>query len=240
MPPMLKEEAFHLATGVIPLRRIVEKAARPDALVTMDAIQRAFRKWFSRGLEMFGDERGGDTNVRLGLKDKSNRQAQDEFVAELDQMLDDLNRRYVRARFPKLSREQADALYERVSRDRGTVDGLSWDDDLLKLPDRAFFRRRGEHAFQMVGVDGEPFDDVEAYIRHVRDHLPEAYLASIDVQHWADLQRQVASGQLDLKDAIKSMPRLARVGGACPCANSVRWVMEVGAVAPGAPDRLNP
>jgi hypothetical protein len=31
---------------------------------------------------------------------------------------------------------------------------------------------------------------------------------------------------MPLKEAINSMPRLARAGGACPCAKSVRWVME--------------
>ena len=70
-------------------------------------------------------------------------------------------------------------------------------------------------------------------IEHVLDRLPEAYRASVDVRHWADLQRKVARGELALKDAIRSMPRLARVGGACPCANSVRWVMEV-EVAPAS------
>src|SRR3546814_18509583 len=66
----------------------VEKAAEPSALVTMDQLQRAVAKWAPRGLEMFGDERGGDTNVRLGLKDKSNRQAHDEFIAECQQKLE--------------------------------------------------------------------------------------------------------------------------------------------------------
>jgi len=73
MPPFLREEAFHLAAGVIPMRRWVEEAAAPDALITMSTLRRALHKWYPRGLEMFGDERGGDTNVRLGLKDKTNR-----------------------------------------------------------------------------------------------------------------------------------------------------------------------
>jgi 1,2-phenylacetyl-CoA epoxidase catalytic subunit len=226
MPPMLREEAFHLATGVVPMRRWVEKAAEPSALVTMDQLQRAINKWYGRGLEMFGDERGGDTNVRLGLKDKTNRTAQDEYVAECEQMLDDLNVRYLRARYASKDRAEVDAIYARLKADRGRYDGVSWDDDLLKLPDRAFFRRRGEHAFEPVGVDGTRFEDVEAYITHVLARLPEAYRASVDVSHWADLQRQVSSGAMTLKDAMKSMPRLARVGGACPCANSVRWVVE--------------
>ena len=231
MPPMLKEEAFHLATGVVPMRRWVEKAAEPSALVTMDQLQRAVAKWAPRGLEMFGDERGGETNVKLGLKDKTNRQAHDEFIAECQQMLDDLNVRYLRAKYPGRSRDDVDAIYEKLKADRGRYDGTSWDEDMLRLPHPGFFRRRGEHAFQMIGFDGERFDDVDLYIRHVLDRLPEAYRASIDVKHWADTQRKVTSGALDLKDAVKSMPRLARVGGACPCTNSVRWVMETGATA---------
>ena len=59
--------------------------------------------------------------------------------------------------------------------------------------------------------------------------------------HWADLQRAVTAGTMALKDAMASMPRLARVGGACPCANSVRWVVEV-AARPGSGESvgLNP
>ena len=224
MPPMLREEAFHLAAGVIPLRRWVEAAARGDGYITMAAIRKAIHKWFGRGLEMFGDERGGQTNVKYGLKDLANREAQDMYVAELERMLDDLNERYVRSRFPQVSREEADRRFARVKGGE-TVDGVR-PDDLLQLPDRRFFRRRGEPAYQMVGAHGETFTDVEPYIAHVLANLPEAYRASIDVKHWADLQRKVARGEMPLKEAINSMPRLARVGGSCPCAKSVRWVME--------------
>ena len=240
MPPMLREEAFHLAAGVIPMRRWAEQAAAPGALINMPALQRTIHKWFGRGLEMFGDERGGDTNVKLGLKDMPNRQAQDLYVAECEQMLDDINKRYVRARFPSIARDDADALYARVKADRGSADGLSWDDDLLSLPDRGFFRRRGEQAFAMIGTKGECFDDVERYIAHVLDRLPEAYRASLDVSHWVALQRGIADGTITLTDAVRSMPRLARVGGACPCANSVRWVMDAGASPPGGAPTLHP
>ncbi len=227
MPPMLKEEAFHLAAGVVPLRRWVEGAARGDGLIGMDAIQKACAKWFPRGLEMFGDDRpgsgGGAESVRLGLKDMANRQAEDAYIAELEQMLADLNRRYVRAKRPDLARDGADALCARLTEGKDHVDGIGWD-ELLRLPDRRFFRRRGEAAFEMRGFDGEPFDDVEAYIDHVAAHLPEAYRASIDLRHWADTLRKVQRGEVTLKDAIKSMPRLARMAGGCPCSNSVRWV----------------
>jgi len=70
MPPMLKVEPFHLATGVIPMRRWAELAASPGALIDVPALQKAVNKWFGRGLEMFGDERGGDTAAQLPPVDR--------------------------------------------------------------------------------------------------------------------------------------------------------------------------
>jgi 1,2-phenylacetyl-CoA epoxidase catalytic subunit len=239
MPPMLREEAFHLAAGVIPMRRWMEAAAK-DRNATMDVptIQKMVAKWYGRGLEMFGDERGGATNVKLGLKDMTNREAQDLYVLECEKMLDDINTRFVRARLAHLSRDDADKAYERIKKGE-TVEGIRRD-DLLRLPDRRFFRRRGEPAFQMIGHDGEQFTDVEAYIAHALAHLPEAYRASVDVKHWIEMQRGVANGTIELKKAISSMPRLARVGGACPCSKSVRWVVDVPEGASGAGEKLNP
>ena len=239
MPPMLREEAFHLAAGVIPMRRWMEAAAK-DRNATMDvpAIQKMCAKWLARGLEMFGDERGGATNVKLGLKDMTNREAQDLYVLECEKMLDDINTRFVRTRLAHLSRDDADKAYERIKKGE-TVEGIRRD-DLLRLPDRRFFRRRGEPAFQMIGHDGEQFTDVEKYIAHVLAHLPEAYRASVDVKHWIEMQRGVANGTIELKKAISSMPRLARVGGACPCSKSVRWVVDVPDGESGGGERLHP
>jgi benzoyl-CoA 2,3-dioxygenase component B len=239
MPPMLREEAFHLAAGVIPMRRWMEAAARDrNATLDVPTIQKMVAKWYGRGLEMFGDERGGQTNVKLGLKDMANREAQDRYIAECAKMLDDINVRYVRAKLADMSREDADKAFERIKKG-DTVEGIRRD-DLLQLPDRRFFRRRGEPAFQMVGVNGEQFDDVEAYISHALAHLPEAYHASIDTKHWIEMQRKVAKGEIELKKAIASMPRLARVGGACTCSKAVRWVIDAPDGASGGGERLHP
>jgi hypothetical protein len=144
--------------------------------------------------------------------------------------------RYVRARFPDRTRDEADAIFARVAAGE-TVDGLSRD-DLLRLPDRRFFRRRGEFAFQMIGTHGETFTDVEKYIAHVLASLPEAYRASVDVKHWADMQRAVVAGTKNLKEAMASMPRLARQAGGCPCGKSVRWVVDQAGGSAGG-ERLN-
>ncbi len=225
MPPMLREEAFHLAAGVIPLRRWARKAAMGDPHVTMTAIQHAINKWYPRGLEMFGDERGGDTNVKFGFKDMKNRDAQDRYIEECRRMLHDINQRFVRARFPEVGPEQADQIIAELERSRGSHRGMAYD-DLLRLPDRRFFRRKGEPAFQMVGIDGETFTDADDFVRYLGRHLNEGYMASRDLRNYADVLRRVTRGELSVAEGIRAMPRLKRVGGTCPCSKSVRWVME--------------
>jgi benzoyl-CoA 2,3-epoxidase subunit B len=225
MPPMLREEAFHLAAGVIPLRRWAKRAAEGDPFVTMQAIQKSFNKWYPRGLEMFGDERGGDKNVRFGFKDMKNREAQEMYIEELRRMLRDINLRFLRARVPGGSPEQAEQALARIERDRVRVEGVGAE-DLLRMPDPRFFRRKGEHAWTMIGVDGETFDDVDTYLRYLGTQLSDGYMASRDLILYAETLRKVKSGELTPEDAIRKMPRLKRVGGNCPCSKSVRWVVE--------------
>jgi 1,2-phenylacetyl-CoA epoxidase catalytic subunit len=226
MPQMLREEAFHLAAGVVPLRRWMEQAARESPYVTSADIQKAINKWFPRGLEMFGDERGGGTNVRFGLKPMKNKEAQDLYIAEVDKLVRDLNMRYIRARIPGLDLEQAEQVLERIQRERKAVRGIAWE-DLVHLPDRAFFRRRGVPAFELTGWQGESFDDLASYLEHLRRHLPDAYRASRDFRHYVEQAEKLAADEITLREAVSAMPGLRRVGGVCPCSKSVRWVAEV-------------
>jgi 1,2-phenylacetyl-CoA epoxidase catalytic subunit len=205
MPPMLREEAFHLAAGVIPLRRWAKRAAQGDPFVSMQAIQKSFNKWFPRALEMFGDERGGDTNVKFGFKDMKNREAQDLYVEE---------------------------VLDRVERDGGRIDGVG-PEDLLRLPDPRFFRRKGEPAWTMIGTEGETFTDADTYLRYLATQLADGYMASRDMKLYGDGLRKVASGEWSAQDATRRMPKLRRVGGTCPCSRSVRWVVD----EPAAPSR---
>ena len=226
MPPMLREEAFHLAAGVIPLRRWVQRAAQGNALITTSAIQKAFNKWMPRGLEMFGHEKGGDSNIRFGFKNMKNAEAQSLYYDECKRMVADLNQRFIRARLPKHSPEEAEALAEQLIKDRGRHEGITHE-DMIELPDRGFFRRKGDAAYTMVGFSGESFTDVEEYVRHLAAHLPEPYLHSRDMKQYVESLRQVAGGTMTRDQAIKKMPVLKRVGGMCPCSKSVRWVMDV-------------
>ena len=233
MPPMLREEAFHLAAGVIPMRRWAKRAAQGDVFITMRALQKSINKWFPRALEMFGDERGGDSNLRMGFKDMKNREAQDLYLEEVRRMLRDINARYLRARFPDYTHEQMDRVLDDLERSRGRHQGVAFE-DLLRLPDRRFFRRKGEPAWTMLGMDGETFTEADEYIRYLSGQLSDAYMASRDMKLYAETLRQVASGQLSVQDAARRMPKLKRVGGTCPCSRSVRWVVEPPAANPTA------
>ncbi|HEV8630004.1 MAG TPA: Phenylacetic acid catabolic protein [Thermoanaerobaculia bacterium] len=231
MPQMLREEAFHLATGVVPWRRMVEDAARGEVWVSMAVLQKHLNKWLPRGLEMFGHEKGGDTNVKFGLKPMKNGEAQDAYYQEVAKMVRDLNLRFVRARKPELDHAQAHAVLERLLGGE-VVEGVARPEELLRMPHREFFRRRGEPAFHLVGVDGEVFTDVEEYVRYLSRELPEQYLAGRDFQGFVEVLRKLVAGELTFKEATAASPNLRRVGGVCPCSKSVRWVVD----APGNGD----
>ncbi len=224
MPQMLREEAFHLAAGVVPMRRFATAAARGETFVTMEVLQKTINKWLPRGLEMFGDERGGGTNVRLGLKPMKNSEAQRQYYREVEKLVRDLNLRYLRARLENLTHGESEAILDRILAGE-TVEGVRGE-DLLHMPHADFFRRRGVPAFRMVGSQGEAFTSAHDYLQHLVRVLPESYRASRDYKDYADALLAIEAGTLTLEQAANRMPALRRVAGACPCSKSVRWVVD--------------
>jgi 1,2-phenylacetyl-CoA epoxidase catalytic subunit len=229
MPQMLREEAFHLAAGVVPLRRWMEKAATGSVCVTSGDLQKALNKWLPRGLEMFGDERGGGTNVRYGLKPMKNGEAQAQYYDEVAKVVRDLNLRFIRARLPELQAAAAEVLLQKILTEGGSHRGVAWE-ELLHMPHREFFRRRGVPAFKLVGWDGEEVADVPEYLRHLARHLPDAYRAGRDFRDYLELLTRVHGGELTVEQAVRTMPALRRVGGVCPCSKAVRWIADESAV----------
>lgn len=230
MPQMLREEAFHLAAGVVPMRRWVTAAARGEGYISVSMVQKAINKWLPRGLEMFGDERGGGTNVRYGLKPMKNAEAQKQYYDEVAKLVADLNMRYLRARRPELGANEAEALLARLESERTTIDGVAYE-ELLRMPHQEFARRRGVPAFRMIGFEGETFASFDDYLAHLRLCLPDAYLAGRDFRDYADSLRKIAAGEQTAEEAARHMPELRRVGGSCPCSKSVRWVRDEPAAA---------
>ncbi|HBL26220.1 MAG TPA: hypothetical protein DD490_05225, partial [Acidobacteria bacterium] len=224
-----REEAFHLAAGVVPMRRWVTAAAKGGTFVTMVDLQKAINKWIPRALEMFGDERGGGTNVRYGLKPMKNAEAQKQYYEEVAKLVRDLNLRYLRARAEKLSHGESEAALDRILQGE-VVEGVRRE-DLLHMPHPEFFRRRGVPAFRMVGAEGEVFTDLAAFRQHLVRSLPDSYRASRDFREYQEALTQVVEGTLQAEEAAGKMPSLRRVGGACPCSKSVRWVVDEPAVS---------
>jgi 1,2-phenylacetyl-CoA epoxidase catalytic subunit len=225
MPEMLREEAFHLLAGTVPLRRWMEKAAKGSTYITSEDIQKAINKWLPRGLEMFGDERGGGTNVRYGLKPMKNKEAQDQYYREVASLVEGINVRFVRARLPEISSSRSQEILDEIVRERKPVEGIAWD-DLIHMPHPHFFRRRGVPAFELTGWEGETYEDVDTYARHLMKMLPDSYRAGRDFRFYLETLRKVHDGELTVKDATRAMPELRRVGGTCPCSKSVRWVSD--------------
>jgi hypothetical protein len=207
---------------------MVEDAARGEVWTSMAVLQKHLNKWLPRGLEMFGHEKGGDTNVKYGLKPMKNAEAQDLYYQEVAKMIRDLNLRFVRARDPQLDHSAAHAVLDRLLAGE-VVEGVGKPEELLRMPAKDYFRRRGEPAFRMVGMDGEAFADVESYVQHLARTLPEQYLAGRDFHGFVELLRKLVAGEITFKEATAATPNLRRVGGVCPCSKSVRWVVD----APG-------
>jgi len=224
MPPMLREEAFHLATGVTPLRRWVEEAAVDKGMTSIKAIQEALYKWIPRGMDMFGDERGGGRNVAMGFKYMKNGEAMMQYHAEMQGIVDDFNTRFLRARHPELTRQEAQDLVEKIMNDGASHEGIQRE-HLLHVPSHKFFRRRGPHAFVAYDVDGSEMStegrDFQDYMARI---LPDSYVLGRDFAQYLEFQGRIGRGELTQVDAVRTMPALSRVAGTCPCSNAVRWV----------------
>jgi 1,2-phenylacetyl-CoA epoxidase catalytic subunit len=181
MNPMLQEESFHMASGVNPLKKIAAMAADDKGNFSIPDMQRHFNKWFARGLEMFGSETGGGTNVQYGFKDKPNGEAAQEFSKEVQEMvIDPINLEVLKVKKQgQIDRAGAKELSTRVLTTGEEIGGVK-PEDLLFLPNVRFLRRRGVHSWAMVTPRGEEAKTVEDYERELGKALPDRYLRSED------------------------------------------------------------
>ncbi len=185
MPPMLGEEGFHMGSGRRFLKELAVMAARGEGAYSLDDVQRAVNQWYPRGLEMFGNEKGGETAVAFGFKTKTNGQAQSEYAEECRRIVETTNLALMRVYHPNLPMDEARRLIEEIQRTREVKRGVK-PEQLLYLPDRKFFRARGpeEVIFQPYDVDGrlltqhgKPISPDE-YVTYLKSVLPEPYVAS--------------------------------------------------------------
>ena len=191
MGPMLQEEAFHLGSGRKLLKEIGQMAARGEGNYSIEDIQRALNLWVPRGLEMFGNEHGGETAVTFGFKDKTNGVAQSEYIEEVCGVIRNTNVAIVQERLPNASREDAHALIDEIERSGDPKQGIRLE-DLLMMPDTRFYRKRGpdEIVFNPYDVRGNLLTEAgqplssEAYLRYLATVLPEKFIGSREYQKY--------------------------------------------------------
>jgi hypothetical protein len=182
---MLQEEAFHLGSGRTLLKEIGQSAARGEGDYSVEDMQRAMNQWLPRGLEMFGNEGGGETAVTFGFKDKTNATAQAEYIEEVRGVVTNVNVAMIQERLPGVSREDARAILVEVEKSGDPERGIK-PEDVIFVPDAKFFRKRGieEHVFRPYDVrgrllteGGRPYSP-EQYIGYLSTVLPAKYVGS--------------------------------------------------------------
>jgi len=195
MGPMLAEEAFHLSSGVNALRKWAAAAARDEGNVSIPTLQRHINKWVPRGLEMFGDERGGRSAMEFGFKDMTNGPAMQQYHQEMkEELIDTVNWEIVRTRDPRVSREDGPKIADRILETGDAQFGLHRE-DVVYLPSEKFNRRRGLYEFQLNDVHGKPVANLRDYLKHLREALPEAYLSGPDFKTYRTNLEAKLAGQ---------------------------------------------
>jgi 1,2-phenylacetyl-CoA epoxidase catalytic subunit len=183
MGPMLSEEGFHIGSGRGFLRDLAVGAATDGGRYAIEDIQRTINMWVPRGLEMFGNERGGETAVAFGFKDRNNGTAQSEYYNEVREVLELVNVAVVQAKVRDVTAPDARSLVREVQDTGETLRGVRAE-DLLFAPDPKFFRGRGmeEIVFMPYDVHGNLIAEAgkpvsgEKYLQYLESVLPGYYL----------------------------------------------------------------
>jgi benzoyl-CoA 2,3-epoxidase subunit B len=163
MGPMLKEESFHLGTGMSGLQRIVRAGKVPTPV-----LQKYFNKWVPTALDLFGKDGSATSHwtYQWGLKSRYN-----EFETEEPVDLKLLNA-HARGLYYQEIRELNDRLNKMVPAGQ----------PLLKIPSEKFNRAIGDYEGQHWSIDGEKIAAAD-YANYLAEILPgkddQALLAEV-------------------------------------------------------------
>ncbi len=145
MGPMLREESYHMGTGISGLRRIAQANVIP-----VEVQQKYYNKWVSGSLDLFGTDHSGSAQwaYTWGIKGRVDEDKTDEAVDK-----DSLNER---------AREQ---FYEECRKTIDRVNAVNPSQTKLFMPDIRFNREIGAYAGQHWTVDGRQLtaSEWEAY-----------------------------------------------------------------------------
>lgn len=183
MSPMLSEEGYHIGSGRGFLKELALAGTNGSGRYSIDDIQKALNAWVPRGLEMFGNERGGETAVAFGFKDRNNGTAQGEYVQEVREVLELINVEIARLKVKNLTAPDARSLVREIQDTGETMQGVSTR-ELLFVPDVKFFRKRGMEEIiympydvygNLIAENGKPING-EKYLAYLETVLPDYFM----------------------------------------------------------------
>jgi len=153
VPPMLKEESFHLGTGNDGIKRIIRAGRVPIGL-----LQKYFNKWLSTAYDLFGVDHSGSAqwSYVYGLK---GRYDEAENPAPAD-----------RTRLNEHARELYGAEVQGLVESANRL--IPAGQPTLTVPDIRFNRKIGDYAGQPWSVDGRLLSPDE-HARHLKEVLPQ-------------------------------------------------------------------
>jgi len=193
MGPMLSEEGFHIGSGRGFLKELAIGATNDGARYSIDDIQRALNAWIPRGVEMFGNERGGETAVSFGFKDRNNGTAQAEYSGEVREVIELVNVAIVQQRVKDITAPDARSLVREVQDTGETIKGVS-PADLLFVPDVKFYRQRGMEDVvympydahgNLLAENGKPISG-EKYLHYLATVLPDYFMQTKEFAKYKD------------------------------------------------------
>lgn len=183
MGPMLSEEGFHIGSGRGFLKELAVGATNDTGRYSIGEIQKALNAWCPRGVEMFGNERGGETAVQFGFKDRNNGTAQSEYYNEVRELIELINVEIVKTRISDITAPDARSIVREVQDTGETIRGVK-PQELLFVPDVKFFRKRGAEEIALMPFDldgnmitegGKPISG-ERYLEYLGTVLPDYYM----------------------------------------------------------------
>ncbi len=187
MSPMLSEEGYHIGSGRGFLKELAIGATTDKGRYSIADIQKALNAWIPRGLEMFGNERGGETAVAFGFKDRNNGTAQGEYYSEVREVLELINVEIARTKVKDMSAPDARSLVREVQDTGEAIKGVS-PKDFLFVPDPKFYRKRGMEEIIFMPYDvygnlitdgGKPVNG-ERYLAYLQTVLPDYFMKTTE------------------------------------------------------------
>jgi 1,2-phenylacetyl-CoA epoxidase catalytic subunit len=194
MGPMLSEEGYHIGSGRSFLRDLAVGATVGTGRWSIDDIQKTINVWLPRAVEMFGNERGGETAITFGFKDRNNGTAQSQYLQEAKEVIELTNVAIAQCKVKGLSAPDARTLVREIQDTGESQQGVRIE-DLLSIPDTKFFRSRGMEDIIFLPYDvtgslltenGQPIPG-EKYLVYLGSVLPEHYVQTREFQKYREL-----------------------------------------------------